>query len=49
LNKAAICVDFCGERLQGFGVVSAEILQFILGRMDEANGEGAGQRDGGSV
>jgi len=27
----AIIVDFCVERLQGFGVVSAEILQFYFG------------------
>ena len=27
----AICIDFCGERLQGLGVVSAEILQFYFG------------------
>jgi hypothetical protein len=26
-----ICIDFCGERLQGLGVVSAEILQFYFG------------------
>jgi len=35
LNKIAflhaIFVDFCVERLQGFGMVSAEILQFYLG------------------
>jgi hypothetical protein len=35
LNKIAvlltIVVDFCAERLQGFGVVSAEILQFYFG------------------
>jgi len=35
LNKfvflRAIVVDFCEERLQGFGVVSAEILQFYFG------------------
>jgi len=34
LNKIAflhaIVVDFCVLRLQGFGVVSAEILQFYL-------------------
>jgi hypothetical protein len=27
----AICIDFCGEKLQGLGVVSAEILQFYFG------------------
>jgi len=27
----AIVVDFCVERLQGFGMVSAEILQFYFG------------------
>jgi len=27
----AIVVDFCVERLQGFDVVSAEILQFYFG------------------
>jgi hypothetical protein len=27
----AICIDFCDERLQGLGVVSAEILQFYFG------------------
>jgi len=27
----AIVVDFCAERLQGFGMVSAEILQFYFG------------------
>jgi hypothetical protein len=35
LNKSAflhaIVVDFCAERLQGFGMVSAEILQFYFG------------------
>jgi hypothetical protein len=35
LNKIAflqaIVVDFCAEKLQGFGVLSAEILQFYLG------------------
>jgi len=35
LNKIAflraIVVDFCVERLQGFDVVSAEILQFYFG------------------
>jgi len=35
LNKIAflhvIVVDFCDERLQGFGMVSAEILQFYFG------------------
>jgi hypothetical protein len=35
LNKfvflCAIVVDFCVQRLQGFGVVSAEILQFYFG------------------
>jgi hypothetical protein len=28
-----IGVDFCDERLQGFGVESAEILRFYLGEM----------------
>jgi len=35
LNKFAflhaIFVDFCVERLQGFGMMSAEILQFYFG------------------
>jgi hypothetical protein len=35
LNKfvflRAIVVDFCVERLQGFGMGSAEILQFYFG------------------
>jgi len=35
LNKIAflpaIVVDFCAEKLQGFGVVSAEILEFYFG------------------
>jgi len=35
LNKIAflhaIVVDFCMEKLQGFGVLSAEILQFYFG------------------
>jgi len=35
LNKIVflltIFVDFCVERLQGFGVVSVEILQFYFG------------------
>jgi len=35
LNKIAflhaIFVDFCVEKLQGFGVLSAEILQFYFG------------------
>jgi hypothetical protein len=26
----AIHLDFCGERLQGFGAMSAEILQFCF-------------------
>jgi hypothetical protein len=38
LNKIAILrvivVDFCVERLQGFGVVSAEILQFYFGEKE---------------
>jgi hypothetical protein len=29
-NSLAISVDFGFERLQGFGVVSAEILQFLF-------------------
>jgi hypothetical protein len=35
LNKIAflhaIVVDFCFERLQGFGMMRAEILQFYFG------------------
>jgi len=35
LNKIAffraIVVDFCVEKLQGFGMVSAETLQFYFG------------------
>jgi hypothetical protein len=35
LNKSAflhaIAVDFCVEKLQGFGMMSAEILQFYFG------------------
>jgi len=35
LNKLAflhaIVVDFCEEKLQGFGMMSAEILQFYFG------------------
>jgi hypothetical protein len=38
LNKTAflhtIVVDFCAERLQGFGMVSAEILQFYFGEQE---------------
>jgi hypothetical protein len=54
LNKiaflCAIVVDFCVERLQGFGVVSAEILQFYFGEnRDEAETKATGQRDAGTV
>jgi hypothetical protein len=53
LNKiaflGAIVVDFCAERLQGFGVVSVEILQFYFWESDEAETKAAGQRDAGTV
>jgi hypothetical protein len=42
--------DFPGEKLQGFGVKSAEILQFYFwGGTDETEGETAGEWGGRTV